>query len=405
MKVVIFIEGEKSSGGAEKIGFTTARLMAQAGHEVHIVTSAKQVTEDVNGATFHCLNLPFVWDSFFSRSKVEMIKSLTHDKERYDLVSRVLKNLISKDAVIHFHGYHNHFSFASVEAALDTKCPVFVTAHDYAYSCPISTFFDYPAGTICRRKPLSLDCFKARCVTLDSNRYKALRFFQLLGARLKNHPQRLAGVFAVSTFELEKLSPFLPAKTRLSVLPNPVPIEKPSAVNPRDRRGYLWVGRITQEKNLEVALKATAAKGVPLTVVGEGPEREKLQNTYPNATFLGWKSDQEVLEQYKSHKALLLTSAWYETASLVTLEAYAFGMPVIVPNENAARSWIPELSDQLCFDPGSPESLASRIELIENDEKLSEFSQTAYNTYWENPYTEERYSEALLSHYQTALAS
>jgi glycosyltransferase involved in cell wall biosynthesis len=65
-----------------------------------------------------------------------------------------------------------------------------------------------------------------------------------------------------------------------------------------------------------------------LIVIGEGPERGKLQAMAgPGIAFLGWQPDEVIREHYRRCRALLFPGD--EDFGIVPVEALACGMPVI----------------------------------------------------------------------------
>ena len=88
---------------------------------------------------------------------------------------------------------------------------------------------------------------------------------------------------------------------------------------------YLYVGRVSIEKNIAAFLEA-ALPGSKW-IIGDGPMREELQQRYPDAHFLGNKSHQELSAYYNCADVLVFPSHT-DTFGLVMLEAMACGVPV-----------------------------------------------------------------------------
>jgi glycosyltransferase involved in cell wall biosynthesis len=89
---------------------------------------------------------------------------------------------------------------------------------------------------------------------------------------------------------------------------------------------FLFFSRLAPEKNLEEFLTLDLP-GTKL-VVGDGPERKRLQGRFgTQAIFLGCKHDQELVDWLSSCDVLIFPSRT-ETFGLVILEALACGIPV-----------------------------------------------------------------------------
>ena len=97
--------------------------------------------------------------------------------------------------------------------------------------------------------------------------------------------------------------------------------------SPRDG-GYLVVSALVPYKRLEQAIEACSRLGHRLTIIGEGPERDRLQRLAgPGVAFLGWQSDEVIRDHYRRATALLFPGE--EDFGIVPVEALATGCPVI----------------------------------------------------------------------------
>nr|WP_100549098.1 MULTISPECIES: glycosyltransferase family 1 protein [unclassified Pseudomonas] len=88
---------------------------------------------------------------------------------------------------------------------------------------------------------------------------------------------------------------------------------------------FLYVGRIAPEKNLQAFLDLDLPG--EKRVVGDGPQREALQQRYPLVRFLGYRHGQALAEAYQDASVLVFPSRT-DTYGLVMLEALACGTPV-----------------------------------------------------------------------------
>ncbi|MCI5048952.1 MAG: glycosyltransferase family 1 protein [Rickettsiales bacterium] len=88
---------------------------------------------------------------------------------------------------------------------------------------------------------------------------------------------------------------------------------------------YLYVGRVAVEKNLEEFLELEL-EGTKV-VVGDGPQREELEEEYEDVVFLGQKHGHHLAEIYASADCFVFPSLT-DTFGLVMLEALACGTPV-----------------------------------------------------------------------------
>ncbi len=88
---------------------------------------------------------------------------------------------------------------------------------------------------------------------------------------------------------------------------------------------FLYVGRVSREKNIEAFLDADMPGRK--VVIGDGPHRAHLQRRFPDAVFTGAKSPRDLPRFYASADVFVFPSRT-DTFGLVLLEAMASGLPV-----------------------------------------------------------------------------
>jgi glycosyltransferase involved in cell wall biosynthesis len=89
----------------------------------------------------------------------------------------------------------------------------------------------------------------------------------------------------------------------------------------------LVVSELVRHKRVHVALEAARQAGVPIQVVGSGPEHAALSSLFPEAEFLGRATDAELATRYASARAVIVPSM--EEFGITAVEAQAAGRPVI----------------------------------------------------------------------------
>jgi glycosyltransferase involved in cell wall biosynthesis len=100
----------------------------------------------------------------------------------------------------------------------------------------------------------------------------------------------------------------------------------PDSVPPE--RFALIVSALVPYKRIELAMDACAVAGIPLRIVGNGPERAALERrSTPNTRFLGRLNDGEVRDLYRRAAVVVLPGE--EDFGIVPLEAQACGRPVV----------------------------------------------------------------------------
>ncbi|MGE0557641.1 MAG: glycosyltransferase family 4 protein [Burkholderiales bacterium] len=111
-----------------------------------------------------------------------------------------------------------------------------------------------------------------------------------------------------------------------------------------ERPVALYVGRLAPEKNLALVLRAHAAMSVArpelrLVLVGDGPERARLERDNPQLVFAGMRTGEDLAAHYASADIFLFPSMT-ETYGNVTVEAMASGLAVVAYDYAAAQQHI-----------------------------------------------------------------
>jgi glycosyltransferase involved in cell wall biosynthesis len=102
---------------------------------------------------------------------------------------------------------------------------------------------------------------------------------------------------------------------------------------------FLYVGRVSKEKNLDVLVDAfrqlaRARSDVHLMVVGDGPYLDEMRGDLADspATFSGYLTGDELAQVYASADVFVFPSTT-DTFGNVVLEAQAAGIPVVVTDQ------------------------------------------------------------------------
>jgi glycosyltransferase involved in cell wall biosynthesis len=140
----------------------------------------------------------------------------------------------------------------------------------------------------------------------------------------------------------------------------PVEIESFVPLSPRGDY-FVAVARLVRHKRLELLLEAFSRLGLPLLLIGEGPERHTLEALAgPNVRLLGATTNQEKAALLGKARALVHAAA--EDFGLVLAEAQAAGCPVIAYRRGAASEIVQDGKTGVLFSEPSVESLVAGVQ-------------------------------------------
>jgi glycosyltransferase involved in cell wall biosynthesis len=122
----------------------------------------------------------------------------------------------------------------------------------------------------------------------------------------------------------------------------------PAAAAPQ---GVLVVSALVPYKRVDLAINAARLARIPLTIVGDGPEREALQALGGDGIeFRGWCTNEEIRDLYRTSIATILPGE--EDFGIVPLEAQACGRPVVALGRGGARETVIDGETGILVEPG-----------------------------------------------------
>ena len=130
---------------------------------------------------------------------------------------------------------------------------------------------------------------------------------------------------------------------------------------PAPRASHLLVvSALVPYKRIDLAIAACARAGMPLRIVGEGPERGRLQaGAGGEVTFLGRLSDDAIREEYRQARAVLLPGE--EDFGIVPVEAQACGTPVVALGRGGACETVRDGETGVLFAESTVEAMTAAI--------------------------------------------
>ncbi len=143
----------------------------------------------------------------------------------------------------------------------------------------------------------------------------------------------------------------------------PVNVDRFTPPPRTDRHGYIMWGRHVPYKRFDLAIRACNQLRADLTIIGSGPDTERLKKIAgPTIHFTGRVSDEELVNYAQHAKAFLMPNE--EDFGIAAVEALAAGTPVIGYSKGGILDIVDDETGVL-FDDQTTDGLVKAMEHFE----------------------------------------
>jgi glycosyltransferase involved in cell wall biosynthesis len=231
---------------------------------------------------------------------------------------------------LHFHNL-SPFLGPAVAAAAPEGVRTFMTVHNFRLLCINGLFLR--DGKPCEACPQhgAWNGVLHRCHEHKLGQSVALTLAQWTGRYGAQIQRRMDRYLFPSGFHLQKHLTYGFPPERVLHVPNFV--EDPGASGPATTGPGLYLGRYSQEKGVEVLVKALQAHPLPFVFAGSGPLEAWVREAcagLPGVQVLGWQDADGVRDLMRQAAYVALPSVCYENQPLVALQALGHGLPLLV---------------------------------------------------------------------------
>jgi glycosyltransferase involved in cell wall biosynthesis len=360
-------------------------------------------------------------------AEIALLRAYGHEVEYFGLHNDALKQMSRTAAAVtaiwsqrsanavdklcnafapHLIHVHNTFPLISPSlywTAARHKVPVVQTLHNFRLLCPQAIFLR--DGKVCEEcvgklpwRAVAYKCYR------ESALQSAVAAGMLVAHRaIGSYRERVTRYIALNQFARDKyVEGGLPPE-RLRIKPNFV--VSPGQPDWEDRSGGLYVGRLSNEKGLDVLCSAIRA-AVPgkIEVVGDGPLAPLARATF-GAGYLGYLPLPEIMDRMARARFLILPSVCYENSPRTIVEAFACGLPVIASRLGALSNIVNDGVTGLLFKPGDAQDLAATISWAQAHPAEMTLMGRAARAEYEREYTPQRNYKLLVDIYDDAITS
>jgi len=329
------------SGGSGWSTYELARGLRARGHDVLVVRPRPGHRAAIWRADYDGFEVVEVGAP---APPVPYLRNYFKNERLYARLADVLADIIGRDRIEVVHGQHVLTCVPSIEAAHRRGIPAVCTIRDYWPVCYWSDLIHTRAeGALC---PGCSAGMMTRCIRPRAGAAwpAAVPMIPYMRRNLRTKREGLAradAVIAVSSTiaaDLRARAPEIPAD-RIHVIPNPVDIaglqaRQPLAARPLAEPYVLYVGKLAPNKGTArlVEVLDRAAVSWPAVVVGDGPDRSRLEvaarRSARDVRFTGWQDQTSVMSWLAHATVLLFPSRGPESLSRVLIEASALGVPI-----------------------------------------------------------------------------
>lgn len=378
--VVILSDYAYIDGGASSVSIQSAVNLAEAGVEVIFFSAVRTISPRLHQSKVKIINLG-QYDILNNPNRLSAgLQGLWNNKAKH-----VLQNLLSQlnpaQTIIHAHTWTKALSSSVYSIARKMGFQVIITVHDYFLVCPNGGLFNYKKNSICATRPLSAKCLCTNC----DNRHYYHKFWRVARQVIQNNTLQACKnihYLFISDFSKKQILKGKQGIHDMLFLRNAIQYNHQRyRVSAEENELFLFVGRLSEEKGIRLFCQAVDEAKVKAVVIGNGCLLEELRQKHPQIRFTGWLEKEQIVELYESARCLVFPSLWYEASPLATLEAQAYGLPTIVPDECSAAENIMDRYNGLIFKTGSKGDLVHKMRFMLDDELVHHLSGHAFASF------------------------
>jgi len=207
----------------------------------------------------------------------------------------------------------------------------------------------------------------------------------LMWNHVRNIHQHASLTLAPSSFTIDQLQSHGVANVRLWARgvdstrfdPSHRSEEWRARMSPEGKKIVGFVGRLAVEKQVEDLVRLGNIPNVQLVIVGEGPQRARLQQLLPNAVFTGFLGGAALAQAVASFD-VMVSPGEFETFCQTIQEAMASAVPVVAPARGGPLDLVDHSRTGWLYTPGDLSAMERHVrDLVGDDAKRAAFGEAA----------------------------
>ena len=304
----------------------------------------------------------------------------------------------------HARGVHSEFvpvrgrvdfrTLRTLRAALNEYAPAVVHAHGYKA-------LSYSLAARPGAAPVAVTHHG------ETSHCASVRFYERIARALYRRSDR---VFSVSQTTTEQLVARGLPRARVRTVPNPVALPRPSQTRPLSLRtgtDLLFVGRLSEEKGLDVLLRALASPHAPtrlrLDVAGDGPcagRWKALSSSLGIEHRVRWLGVRRDIPDLLERADALVLPSFREGLPLAVLEAASFAVPVLASRVGGVPEAVWDGETGLLLPPGDVAAWEAALVRWHRDHRSLRIGARRRATEIRERHSPQRWAELTTEHYR-----
>jgi len=404
-------------GGAERLLFNTKAVLEAHGHEV-VPFAVRFARNEPTPHARYFVDPPAGEDAV----QLEQFRLRPANVPRMMLTAfyspqarRRIREAIRRERVdlVYMINVSNYISPSIVDGAHAEGVPVVHALVDYHLVCPNATF-NRPGKDRC------LDCFPGkywhgvvhRCVG-RSLAASAMRAAVMFFDDLTRIYRRVDAFVCLTPFMRDVLERRGFERSKLHVALTPIDCTG-LRVGTEDDGTFLYVGRVSREKGVDVlveAAKLMRSWNSRVLIIGETSGRHArecvaraAQGGGAPVEFLGPRYGDEMLGYLRRCRATVMPSRCIDNLPNALLESFAVGKPIVGSDYEGITVVVRDGENGLTFRPGDPADLAAKLDALAGDVDRARQMGLAGRRLVEAEHSPERHYESLMRAFEAARA-